>query len=219
MDRKIIQTEDGSNSIYVKSIDENYHSTYGAISESSHVFIKNGFDFPEQDKISILEIGFGTGLNAFLSLQRAILTSKKVQYLAVEKYPLSRVEWNSLNYSQINKEIHPGEFEILHTSAWEKWIRINNYFDFFKICTDLKEFKWDKKFDVIYFDAFSPDVHPDLWSIDVFGNLFKKLNHGGILISYSAKGLVKRNLRSCGFKVKRLEGPIGKRHIIRALKE
>ena len=218
MDRKIISTEDGSKTIFVKSLNESYHSSFGAINESSHIFIQNGLQYLAGENLKVLEIGFGTGLNAYLSLQNALNTSKKVSYLGIEKYPLVREEWEALNYTEIQKEIHSGEFEMLHRSAWDTWTRINNYFDFYKICADLRDFRWDGTFDLVYFDAFSPNVQPGLWSSEIFHKLYSYLEPGGILLTYSSRGMVKQNLIAAGFKISRLPGPKGKRHIIRALK-
>ncbi len=219
--RKFVITNDGSHTLFVPGLNEHYHSTHGAIQESEHVFIKSGLNYiidalREKDKaidcIKILEVGFGTGLNAMLTYQQ----SKKVSYTAIEKYPLTVAEIEKLNLSSKLGNGLDTVFKKMHNCNWGIYENIGLNFKIKKIKTDLLDFVSDEKYNIIYFDAFSPDVQPKLWTEKVFCQMYNCLNTGGILVTYSAKGLVKQNLRAAGFTVKRLPGPPGKRHMVRA---
>lgn len=217
---KIIKSGDGSHTLYNESIDEHYHSLNGAIQESMHVFIKNGLKCISKKEINIFEMGFGTGLNALLTAQVATRKQQKIHYTTVEKFPLNKSLTDKLNYSD-NKffKFSKEDFDKIHQAAWDKWHQINTYFSIRKIKSDVKDVKFDGFYDLIYFDAFSPDKQPDLWSEQVFKKLFKVMNKNGLLVTYSAKGVIRRRLESIGFEVERITGPPGKRHMIRALKE
>ena len=216
MKRRVIITEDGSSSIYVEGLNENYHSRYGAINESRHIFIESGLKQIQKDPVSILEIGFGTGLNALLTLNESILTNRTINYYSLENYPLVQDEWQSLNYSNIEEIENSDLFENLHKLDWNSWHSMNETFHFYKENVDLLEFRTSLKFDLIYFDAFSPNVQPELWSEKIFEKMHKCLNTGGLLLSYSVKGTVKRALKSVGFTTELIPGPKGKRVIMRA---
>jgi len=215
-ERRIVSTEDGSSSIYVEGLNEHYHSTHGAVQESMHVFIKYGLELCEKKSISILEIGFGTGLNALLT---AILAKEKnlnVQFHTLEKYPLQSQEYLLLNYGEEFKE--ENLFLNIHKCEWECDIEISREFTFKKINVDLEFWNPSNKYDVIYFDAFAPDKQPNLWTETIFKKLYDCLNEVGILSTYCAKGQVKRNLKAAGFVVEPKPGPIGKREITVAIK-
>lgn len=218
MKRRLIITEDGSSSIYTEEFGENYHSGFGAINESMHIFISCGLDYIKKKAIRILEVGFGTGLNAYLTLHRSIERDISIHYLGIEKYPLHKAEWESLNYTDIIPQSNPGEFELLHSSEWEEWSSINNFFNLLKTCQALEDFQTPLKFDLVYFDAFSPDIQPELWTLDIFRKIYNSMNAEGLLLTYTSKGQVKRNLTEVGFRIERIEGPKGKRHILRAFK-
>ena len=219
MDRKIVKTSDGSHSLRIEEWDEQYHSKHGAVAESSHVFIKQGLARSAKSPVSILEMGFGTGLNALLTILYAIENGIKVQYTAIEAYPLKKEEWQLLNYSEhLNAPHAQAHFEKMHEADWGKPISISDSFTLYKLQEDMTNFTADSKFDLIYYDAFGYRVQPELWSEQIFKNMFRALKEGGILVTYAAKGLIRRTLQSVGFEVERLPGPPGKREMIRATK-
>ena len=215
--REIIQTSDGSSTIFDLFHNENFHSVHGAISESMHVFIENGLRQFSKNDLSILEIGFGTGLNCLLTVIHK-QANQKIIYHSIEKYPLSTGMTQYLNYSQL-LNIDPTIFEKINKSEWD--VEKELFKDLFvkKINVDLLYFHTSEKYDLIYFDAFSPNVQPELWTAEIFIKLYDCLNENGILTTYSAKGNVKRALRSAGFKVSRIVGPVGKRHMLCAEKK
>jgi len=212
----VVVTDDGSHSILDTSRQETYHSTNGAISESRHVFIQHGLTYKAQEctDISVLEVGFGTGLNAFLTYlfnTKHLRTS--ISYTGVEKFPLSADIVSKLNYvSQLDAKQHRSIFERLHTHKGFEHDR----FQFNLWIGDIIEFEPDKTFDVVYFDAFAPKVQPEIWDPAVFQKLKNCMSPGGILVTYCAQGQFKRTLRSLGFVVEGLPGPTGKREIVRA---
>lgn len=215
----MLTTEDGSITLYNEQIGEYYHSTHGAIQESNHIFIKDGFYECKKDEIHILEMGFGTGLNAFLTLLEAEKTNKKIYYHTVELYPITLEQAEALNYAEI---LAPEKKDILlklHEAKWGENSKICSNFEIVKICSDFCSL--DLKyymFDVVYYDAFSPEKQPELWSLDIFEKIFSHCNEGAILTTYCAKGYVRRNLQQAGFTVHRLPGPPGKREKLSAIK-
>lgn len=219
MTLEIKKTLDGSTTIYNSDLNENYHSSYGAITESMHVFIKNGFHYFNKNQINILEIGFGTGLNSILTYKTAKETNTYVNYTALELYPLDSLVISKLNFVDFLLPIPNDIFIKMHECEWNKKVMINSDFILHKIATDFNQFILTDFYDLVYFDAFGPDIQPEMWSEANFKKIFNSLNHGGILVTYSAKGIVKQNLRSAGFTVCRLEGAPGKRHMLRAEKK
>lgn len=211
---QIFATEDGSNSLYLPEFDETYHSRHGAIQESMHVFIENGLKSINKKNIKILEFGFGTGLNALMTLINS--KEKQIEYAGVEKFPLDIPLLNQLNYAK-NKEEH-ALFEKIHSVDWNKKAVITDDFSLEKIKSDFINFQSNEKFDIIYFDAFAPRVQPELWTKEVFEKVFSLLSKGGILVTYCAKGAVKRTLKEVGFEVIKLPGPPGKREMTKAVK-
>jgi len=211
--KKII-TADNSPTLYVPELDEHYHSVNGAIQESMHVFINAGFKQIKKDKINILEIGFGTGLNTLLTLTENKYLKRNIYYETVEKFPLDIEIINQLEFKGLNNEL----FLQIHKSDWGKNIEINKSFILRKIEIDLLNYESNKKFDLIYFDAFAPEKQAELWTEKIFEKLYKATGHTGILVTYSAKGTVKQALRNVGYKVERLQGPKGKRHMVRTKK-
>ena len=219
MRREVIKTADGSSTISVPELNEHYHSVNGAIAEANHVYINAGFKEVDKKNVSILEIGFGTGLNALMTLLESFNYDKTVFYQAVEAYPVSTDELSALNYIDVLEiEEYSSLYDLMHISDWETEIKITDKFILLKQKKSFTEIEDDNKFDLIYFDAFGPDVQPDLWTEDIFAKMFKALKTNGILVTYSSKGIVKRALRSVGFTVKRLDGPKGKRHMLRCSK-
>lgn len=204
--------------MYEEVLKENYHSHFGALTESLFIFIESGLKYSKAKPVNILEIGFGTGLNALLTLDEAVNSKRKTSYYTIEKFPLSISEWESLNYPYLPSIPNPKEFKNLHKLNWDVWHNLHDYFSFFKSKTDLLKFSTHLRFDIIYFDAFSPEAQPDLWTEDIFSKLYSFLNPGGLLLTYSVKGTVKRALKSAGFHIERIPGPEGKRVIMRARK-
>lgn len=218
MNSELIITEDGSNSLYVPDIDECYHSSHGAVQESRHIFIEAGLNQCPKDEICILEVGFGTGLNALLALVEAERSGKRIRYITLEKYPVSFEKAQQLNYPELicaDKAL----FEAMHSCEWNQSTPITPSFVLEKYETDFTEFIHTANYDVIFFDAFSPEKQPEMWSQDMFEKIFKHCNPNAILTTYCAKGVVRRAMQSAGFVVERLPGPPGKREILRAKRQ
>jgi tRNA U34 5-methylaminomethyl-2-thiouridine-forming methyltransferase MnmC len=217
---EIRESNDGSSTLYNVDLDETYHSVHGAIQEARHVFIEAGLRnaLNVTSDISILEIGFGTGLNALLTVNEiANKPTVKIDYTGIEKYPVSSEMWKSVNYPSIlgGEEL----FQKMHDVDWQKaQIVISENFLLTKRTDDILTFKEADKFDVIYFDAFSPTSQPELWCIEVFQNMYNSLKVGGVIVTYCAKGQVRRDFQSVGFKMERLPGPPGKREMLRGIK-
>lgn len=217
--RKIILTEDGSTTIYIPELQENYHSIHGAIQESMHVFINTGLKQIDKKRISIFEMGLGTGLNCLLTFLHS--KNQEITYYALEKYPVEPEITKSLNFAeQLNlTKAQQTFFKSIHTQEWnDKAVKISKDFRLIKACTDINIFQTELKFDIIYFDAFAPDVQPNLWTKPIFEKMYSMLNNNGILVTYCAKGQVRRNMVDSGFFIEKLPGPPGKREIIRAIK-
>lgn len=218
MDREIIQTSDGSHTMAIPKWNVTYHSRHGAIQESLHVFIEAGFHFAISQSInqsiSIFEMGFGTGLNAFLTGIEAINKKIKVYYAAVEQYPLTIDEIRPLNYTE--RLLHDDLFQRLHSSAWNEDIMIDEFFYLRKEKVDLVSYSPSQLFDIIYYDAFAPAAQPHLWTLEIFKKLHSMLAPGGILVTYCSKGEVRRAMQSTGFIVEKIPGPPGKREMVRA---
>jgi len=218
MKLKLIKTSNGSHTLYSPEFEEHYHSIHGAIQEAKHVFINAGFLHCKKNPISILDVGFGTGLNAFLTYLEAKNSGKRIHFHTIELYPLDISLVRKLNYIDI---LNPNEkyiFNKLHQVAWNKRKNINNNFTLHKILADLTTYSFNDAFDLVYFDPFAPDIQPELWDKKIFRKIYDSLNKEGIITTYSAKGEVKRTLTNIGYKVESLPGPLGKREIIRAIK-
>lgn len=220
---KFIISDDGSHTLYHEALNETYHSTHGAIQESQHVFIKMGLDFLEDlSEIKILEIGFGTGLNAFLAvLFQQHNPNKKIEYTTLEPFPIPKEIYASLNFSEIMKveESNKVLFQHLHDSEWEKRISLSESFILSKLKRKLEDFTGESNyFDVIFFDAFAPNKQEEVWSLENINKCYNALRDHGIFVTYCAQGQLRRNLESVGFSVERLPGPPGKREMLRATK-
>ena len=220
MQRNIFTTEDGSHTIVIPEMNEQYHSVHGAIQESNHVFIDAALSHKKQQSITIFEVGFGTGLNAYLSLGFAHENHIDIHYISVEKYPLLPNEYGLLNYGQLIYPQFNEMFIKMHEMDWDESFLVKPNFKLKKIKDDLRELIFEKidTFDLIYFDAFGPDKHPDLWSQEIFNQLYEQCNSDAILVTYCAKGSVRRMIQQAGFKVERIPGPPGKREMIRGIK-
>ena len=211
-------TEDGSHTLFVPEIDECYHSTHGAIQESQHIFIEAGIKQCQKEKIKILEIGFGTGLNAFLTLLEAEQCEKQIQYTSLELYPVEIEKALQLNYPEMLAPEKRLVFEEMHTAEWNIEIPISSFFKLIKIETDFTGYVLEEQFDVVFFDAFSPEKQPEMWSEVLFEKIYAHCNQGAVLTTYCAKGIVRRAMQAAGFVVDRLPGPPGKREMLRGKK-
>ncbi|MGB1370363.1 MAG: tRNA (5-methylaminomethyl-2-thiouridine)(34)-methyltransferase MnmD [Flavobacteriaceae bacterium] len=222
MKRSIITTADGSKTIQIEDWNEQYHSIHGALQEAKHVYIENGLhEFlqrqPNQKHINILEIGFGTGLNAMLSATDELALQKSILYHGIEAYPVSNDELQALNYSSLlalKSEI----FDQLHSASWNNESQITKHFVLKKRQESFADIKDANTFDIVYFDAFGPRVQPDLWTPSIFKMMHTAMRFGAVLVTYSAKGSVRRAMQEVGFEVERLAGPPGKREMLRASK-
>ena len=218
MKREIKITADGSSTIYLPDWNEQYHSKHGAIQEAYHVFIKNGLVNFEAE-ISILEIGFGTGLNAFITFLEAQKRKLTINYVGVEAYPVTLLEVSSLNYvEQLQAAQYKSIFNELHEIEWEQKKEISSTFSITKRKQLFKNITDENCFNLIYFDAFGAEHQPDLWTVEIFNLMYSALQENGIIVTYSAKGSVRRAMQEVGFIVERLPGPPGKREMLRGTK-
>ena len=214
MEIEQIITADGSHTLFLPEMDEHYHSVNGAIQEAKHVYIEAGLNQCRKDTIYVLEMGFGTGLNALLTALEAEKRKIKVVYTGLEKYPLSSEIIEKLNHSVI----HPNFFHQIHSMKWGILKEITPFFTLQKIQTDFEDYIYPDKQDVIYYDAFAPDKQPEVWSLELFEKLFCSMKSEGILTTYCAKGIIRRMMQQAGFSVERIPGPSGKREMLRARK-
>jgi len=221
MHRQIILTQDGSHTIAIPELQVTYHSTFGAVQESKHVFIEAGLIplLQSHNRICILEVGFGTGLNALLSLGETERTGSEIIYTAIEPFPLTKEEMQALNYcDQLLQPDWKPYFQQMHACRWEKEALITPRFSLYKTMSILREYNLKHKQQLIFFDAFAPAVQPELWDRAVFDQLYQLLVPGGILVTYCSKGSVRRTMQHSGFIIEKLPGPPGKREMIRARK-
>ena len=218
MERKLKITEDGSHTVFVDGLNEPYHSTHGALQESMHVFIKQGLLTVKQSSVRILELGFGTGLNTLLTLRESLSLNLDIFYHAVEKYPLREGEYKLLNYEKILEDVPKGMLQRLHSCPWGEAVQISDRFTLYKEEADFRSMKLSPNINLIYFDAFSPDKQPELWTEEVICPIAQVSATDAILVTYSSKGNIRRTLSSCGFEVFKVPGPPGKREMVRAIK-
>lgn len=222
MDNNRIQlTDDGSHTIFSSVSGETYHSTFGAIQESKHIFIdaalSNKIQRCDSDNINILEVGIGTGLNVISTFIESIETNMKICYDGYEPFPITEEECNLLNYP-ILLDVESSIFKLVHTNYNQK-VMLSDRFQFSSFIKKIQDASLvDNYYDIVYFDAFSPDSQPELWNISVFRKLYNAMANGGILTTYSCKGVVKRALVEVGFNIEKLPGPPGKREFLRAVK-
>jgi tRNA U34 5-methylaminomethyl-2-thiouridine-forming methyltransferase MnmC len=217
--REIVITSDGSSTIHLPDWNENYHSTHGAIQEAKHVFISKGFDAISLPEISILEIGFGTGLNCFITFLEAKEKDISINYVGVEAFPVTKDEVSKLNYvSELKATKEELIFNEIHKCTWEEEHEIFSDFCLTKRKQFFKDITDENQFDLIYFDAFGAEHQPELWTVAVFIKMHNALKVNGVLVTYSAKGSVRRAMQEVGFSVERLDGPPGKREMLRATK-
>ena len=215
---QIIKTGDGSQSLINTDLNETYHSMHGAVQESRHVFIERGLMFvlqKNQDLTRVLEIGFGTGLNAILTLDAAENSNRKIHYMTIDNFSLAGGIWKKLDFEISSRE----NFEKLHSSAWNQPSSITSFFELHKVQNRAQDVMFERtSFDLVYFDAFAPSKQPEMWEVSILEKMYGALRHGGVFVTYCAKGQVKRDLKSIGFVVETLEGPPGKKEMIRAVK-
>lgn len=220
MDKEFVITADGSHTIYLPEMDEHYHSTHGAIQESLHIYINQGLLQINKKEISILEIGFGTGLNAYLTYAFAENKNLVIKYFSIEKCPLNEADYLNLNYPQ---NIFPeyGEiFKVIHRSKWDSVVTISPAFSLLKIQADLLNFEFKElpQFDLVYYDAFAPGKQPEMWTDEIIHKVAATVKKDGILVTYCSKGSVRRSFSSSGFQMERIPGPIGKKEILKGKK-
>lgn len=221
MKRQIITTKDGSKTLYLPDLYEHYHSNHGALQEAMHVFIRSGWDEIKSDHINILEVGFGSGLNAIITLIESKIENKKVNYSGLEAFPVTQEEVDLLGYADL-EEIAPvkSDFYKMHSSKWDVPEEINELFNLTKIQQKMEDFIPEKEsFDLIYFDAFGPRAQPFMWTDEVLSKMYDALSTNGVFVTYCAKGDVRRSLIALGFEVEKIPGPPGKREMLRARKK
>ena len=221
---EIFKTKDCSHSLLVPEINETYHSTHGALTESEYVFIQQGLEYYSSTnsitEINILEIGFGTGLNALLTCLAAEKGNTRINYYSLETNPIDSAITSELNYCELIDDDNAAVvFDNLHAAEWNELVRINDNFSLKKIEQQLQRYAGElDQFDLVYFDAFAPSRQPEMWELSLFESIFSMMKSRGILVTYCAQGQFKRDLKSCGFEVERLTGPPGKAEMTRALK-
>lgn len=219
MKREIITTGDGSVTIYLPEMKESYHSKFGAIREAYHVFIQSGLALTKGQPIAVLEIGFGTGLNAFITYLETLKTGQKINYTGVEAYPVISEESLQLNYvAELKAEAHKADFENMHTSEWGKAFVLSPDFTLTKRQQFFQDIADSEIFDLIYFDAFGYHYQPELWTADIFKRMYKSLKKEGILVTYACRTVIKNAMIEAGFTVEKIAGPPGKREMLRAFK-
>ena len=219
MKKEIVKTTDGSYTLYVPELDETYHSTNGALQESNHVFIEAGLKFSSLKKAAILEVGFGTGLNALTTFKEAEKSNLNIEFTSLEAYPLEWDEVSKLEYTSMEGyQQYASPFEKMHTCEWGDFTVVSSNFSLRKLNIKLQEISFENAFDIIYFDAFAPQIQPELWTEEIFGLMYKALKSKGVLVTYCAKGTVKRALKAVGFELQSIPGPPGKREMSRAVK-
>ncbi|MBI1837654.1 MAG: tRNA (5-methylaminomethyl-2-thiouridine)(34)-methyltransferase MnmD [Flavobacteriia bacterium] len=220
MKREIIETSDGSKTIRIIDLDENYHSNHGALQEAEHVFIQNGLKyFQGKTDVEILEVGFGTGLNAFLTAIYGLENCQKISYTGIEAFPVAVEELELLEYQFLKGEKNSSIFSKIHQVEWNSWNEIHPYFRLNKLEEKIQNSLLKANtLDLVYFDAFGPRAQIEMWTTEIFNKLFEAIKPNGFLVTYCAKGQVKRDLKSVGFEIEPLPGPPGKREMTRAWK-
>ncbi len=222
---KLVLTNDGSHTLYTKKYDEHYHSIHGSIGESKHVFIQSGYRWyinrnPSVEDILVFEVGLGTGLNALLTLVESATLNVSTNYTSIEAFPISNELIASLNFiERLALSDYEAAFNAIHKCEWSKLNKITPTFALAKLLYKLEDITLEQKYHVIYFDAFAPDKQPEMWQEDIFIAMYKALLNGGCLVTYCAKGVVKRRLKGVGFRIESIPGPPGKREMTRAVKD
>ncbi len=220
---QLVLTGDGSHTLFIPELNEHYHSTFGALTESYHIFIRSGLDsFTNRGEITVFENGFGTGLNALLTALSAIRKGIKIWYFALEKYPVDPGLITQLNYPELLSEKENDAeriFSSIHEASWNEMIEIDPCFHLKKMKGDMCRFIPDSEYDLVYYDAFAPEKQPEMWTGEIMERLVSAMKPGGIFTTYCVKGSVKRILKDCGLTLEKLPGPPGKREILRGTLE
>lgn len=215
-----VLTEDGSTTLFIPELNEHYHSIHGAVQESMHIFIREGYAQIRNFPAFIFEAGFGTGLNTFLTFLESEKEGRAIHYSTIEKYPLEDHLVRLLNYPEKTDPAKAELFQAIHAAPWDQDIRISEHFILHKIKGDLREVQLlDATYNLVYFDAFGPAVQPELWTEEIFRMLYKSMKEGACLVTYSVKGSVTRALKAAGFSLEKLPGPPGKREMTRATRK
>jgi tRNA U34 5-methylaminomethyl-2-thiouridine-forming methyltransferase MnmC len=218
-DLSLFLTRDGSHSLYSQALDERYHSVHGAVQESFHVFIRMGFEACTAMPLRVLEVGLGTGLNMLLTWVEADLNKRKVEYTALEPYPLPAAILKAMDHAAA-LELPERTSRFLELMALKEGevAGPSDHFRYQRLATKAQDLDRTKAFDLIYFDAFGPANQAEMWTVEVFRRMFKALAPGGLLVTYCAKGDVRRTIQAAGFSVERVQGPVGKKEMLRATK-
>ena len=220
MKREVVKTADGSLTIHIPEMNENYHSGHGALQEAKHVFIQHGLlEFKDREEVAVFEMGFGTGLNALLTLENCLLKGHRIRYTGIEAFPVDIAMAKAMNYeSSVDSKISE-QFEKMHMCSWNEEYQLTALFSFQKLHEKIENYiPINETFDVIYFDAFGPRAQGEVWDITILTKMHKLLKPGGLFVTYCAKGQLKRDLKSIGFRVESLPGPPGKREMTRGWK-
>lgn len=217
---KITLTADGSNTLYNETIGEHYHSKHGALQESRHVFIDAGLKHValNQSDIAILEIGFGTGLNFLLSLAHCVAENLQLNYTGIEAFPLSKTELCSTGYSEYVPDQVWSSLETAYENALKTPVELLPGQQLYIPHTTLDQFQTTQQFDLIYYDAFSVQHQPEMWSDEIIAHACSFLKPGGTFVTYAITGKLKRALKGNGFSIEKLQGAPGKREMLRGLK-
>lgn len=221
---QLIETDDGSSSLFVPALNETYHSFHGALREARHVFIHEGLAYwheaSRNRSAKILEVGFGTGLNTILTLDYALKQKISISYETLEAYPLEMETINKLNYPKLLQDEHlKKQFSALHSVEWDKEVVIDPCFTLHKMYTKAEDFEPQNRcYDIVFFDAFAPNKQAELWTIPILRKCYDSLKTSGVFVTYCAKGQLKRDLKDLGFEVQTLAGPPGKKEMVRAVK-
>ena len=219
MKREIVETKDGSHTIFMPEWNESYHSKNGAIQEAKHVFIQAGLSLFKGKSVSILEIGFGTGLNAFITFLEAKEANQQINYVGVEAYPVVLEEVEKLNYvDELKATSESAIFNKMHTSNWENEIEISSLFKLTKRKQFFQDINDFDTFNLVYFDAFGFDLQPELWTEEIFKSLYAAMKEGAVLVTYACRTPIRKAMLAVGFKVEKLQGAPGKREMLRASK-
>ena len=220
MNIKIINTSDGSQTLYLPEMQEQYHSVNGAVTESDYVYIGKGYNYCKNKSTTVFEVGFGTGLNCLLTVLSATEQKRFTTYYSIEKYPLEDSVIGQLTSGEAISEEAAKIFKKIHSCEWNTPVKITNHFKLIKLHSDLitDNLTLKKACDVIYFDAFGPNKQPEMWTPLVFKKIYEIVAPGCVFVTYSAKGEVRRQLTNCGFKMERLPGPPGKNQMLRGIK-
>jgi tRNA U34 5-methylaminomethyl-2-thiouridine-forming methyltransferase MnmC len=217
---QLIITSDGSHTLYLPEMDEQYHSVNGAITESEYVYINMGFNYFPGKNPKVFEVGFGTGLNCLLTALQAEKSKRPTNYISIEKYPLEKYIIEELNYGNLISLEAKDIFNKIHNCKWNEFVGVSEYFNLYKIKGDLIDIDLNpfENCNVVYFDAFAPDKQPEIWTPEIFRKVYNIISPGGLLVTYSAKGEVRRQMAACGLEMERLPGPPGKNEMLRAIK-